>query len=549
MTELLPWLRDMRHWRGRLLAGALLMLLTVLSAIGLLALSGWFITATGVTALLWAAGQKAFFDIYVPGSGIRFFALSRTVARYAERVFNHNTVLGLLADLRVRHFSALAKLDGATLGRLRAAQWLNRLTADIDALDTLYLRLLAPPAVALLAIVLVCGLVALFHPMLALTLLLVLLALLLLVTAGMATAGLRLSANRVEQLDGLRVQCIEQLQGLAELSAAGSLAMHQQALLSRSQQLLTEQLSLQGRVVLFQTLGLFGVLGASLLGLFAGVFAYQQGLLSGPLMVMIALALMGLNEAFSVLPAAFAQWGATTAAAARLNQQVAIVGRLPRAIEPLPVPAVMALSWKAVNVAHAGISQLKLNIAAGERLAVIGPSGCGKSTLAALAARLIDPDSGEVCVADIALTALDLDAWRSKLAYLTQETELLHGSIADNLLLGQPDASDDRLWWALDMVDLADTVEGTANGLNTWVGETGKQLSGGEGRRLALARVLLRNAPLVILDEPYSGLDLATRERIKPRIDAWLQGRTVLLLGHSEQALPKADHLISWRDI
>jgi ATP-binding cassette subfamily C protein CydC len=449
----------------------------------------------------------------------------------------------------VRHFSALAKLDGATLGRLRAAQWLNRLTADIDALDTLYLRLLAPPAVALLAIVLVCGLVALFHQMLALVLLLLLLALLLLVTAGMATAGLRLSANRVEQLDGLRVQCIEQLQGLAELSAAGSLAMHQQALLSRSQQLLTEQLSLQDRVVLFQTLGLFGVLGASLLGLFAGVFAYQQGLLSGPLMVMIALALMGLNEAFSALPAAFAQWGATTAAAARLNQQVAIVGRLPRAIEPLPVPAVMALSWKAVNVAHAGISQLKLNIAAGERLAVIGPSGCGKSTLAALAARLIDPDSGEVCVADIALTALDLDAWRSKLAYLTQETELLHGSIADNLLLGQPDASDDRLWWALDMVDLADTVEGTANGLNTWVGETGKQLSGGEGRRLALARVLLRNAPLVILDEPYSGLDLTTRERIKPCIDAWLQGRTVLLLGHSEQALPKADHLISWRDI
>lgn len=549
MFELIPWLRDMQHWRGRLLVGALLMLLTVLSAIGLLALSGWFITATGVTALLWAAGNKVFFDIYVPGSGIRFFALTRTVARYTERVFNHNTVLGLLADLRVRHFSALAQLDGATLGRLRAAQWLNRLTADIDALDTLYLRLLAPLAVALLAIVLVCVLIALFHPWLALLLLLLLLGLLLLVTAGMARAGLQLSAQRVAQLDALRVQCVEQLQGLAELSAAASLGLHQQVLLARSQQLISDQLALQGRVLLAQALSLFGVLGASLLGLFAGVIAYQQELLNGPLMVMIALALMGLNEAFSGLPAAFAQYGATCAAAARLNQQVAMSARLPHAASPVAVPANLTLNWQDVAVTHAGLSGLHLQLAGGERLALVGPSGCGKSTLAALAARLIDPDAGAVCVAGVPLPALELDAWRGQVAYLTQETELLHGSIADNLLLGRPDASDAQLWWALDMVDLADTVEGTANGLNTWVGETGKQLSGGEGRRLALARVLLRDAPLVILDEPFSGLDLATRERIKPRINAWLMGRTALLLGHSADALPTADRSLSWIEV
>jgi ATP-binding cassette, subfamily C, bacterial CydC len=549
MAELLPWLQHMQHWRARLLLGALLMLLTALSAIGLLALSGWFITATGVTALLWAAGQKVFFDIYVPGGGIRFFALARTVARYSERVFNHNTVLGLLADLRVRHFSALAQLDGATLGQLRAAQWLNRLTADIDALDTLYLRLLAPPAVALLAIVLVCAMVALFHPGLALTLLLILLALLLLVTVGMAAAGRRLSASRVGQLDGLRVQCIEQMQGLAELSAAATLGRHQQVLLARSQQLLDEQLALQGRVLLAQALGLFGVLGASLLGLFAGVFAYQQGLLSGPLVVMIALALMALNEVFSALPAAFAQWGATCAAAARLNQQTAMAGRLNSPAAPAPIPSVISLSWQEVSVEHAGITQLNLHLPAGERLSLVGPSGCGKSTLAALAARLIDPDAGQVSVAGIALPQFDLDVWRSQLAYLTQETELLHGSIADNLLLGNPSASDEQLWQALQMVDLADTVQGFAAGLNTWVGETGKQLSGGEGRRLALARVLLRDAPMVILDEPFSGLDQATRERIKPGIDAWLQGRTTLLLGHSAEALPGADRLLSWQQL
>ncbi|MFN3581908.1 MAG: thiol reductant ABC exporter subunit CydC, partial [Pseudomonas sp.] len=124
MSELKPWLELIMQRRGRLWVGALLLTLTLFSAIGLLALSGWFITATGVTALLWAAGQRVMFDVYMPGGGIRFFALTRTVARYFERVFNHNTVLSLLADLRGQHFAALAQLDGATLSRLRASQWL-----------------------------------------------------------------------------------------------------------------------------------------------------------------------------------------------------------------------------------------------------------------------------------------------------------------------------------------------------------------------------------------------------------------------------------------
>jgi ATP-binding cassette subfamily C protein CydC len=205
MSELKPWLNLIMQRRARLWIGALLLALTLFSAVGLLALSGWFITATGVTALLWAAGQRVMFDVYMPGGGIRFFALTRTVARYFERVFNHNTVLSLLADLRGKHFAALAALDGATLGRLRASQWLNRLTADIDTLDTLYLRLLAPPLVALLGVMLVCGLIAIFHASLALLIGALLLALLLALTLGMARLGLHYSARRVEQLDGLRV--------------------------------------------------------------------------------------------------------------------------------------------------------------------------------------------------------------------------------------------------------------------------------------------------------------------------------------------------------
>ena len=166
--------------------------------------------------------------------------------------------------MRGRHFAALALLDGATLSRLRAAQWLNRLTADIDTLDTLYLRLLAPPVVALLGITLVCGLIAVFHLSLALLLGAVLLGLLLFLTLGMALFGLHYSARRVEQLDYLRVQAVEQLQGLAELTAAGTLGLHRQRLLASSQQILDEQLILQGRIALGQGLATLGVMATVL---------------------------------------------------------------------------------------------------------------------------------------------------------------------------------------------------------------------------------------------------------------------------------------------
>lgn len=345
MSDLSPWLQMIMQRRGRLWVGALLLALTLFSAVGLLALSGWFITATGVTALLWAAGQRVMFDVYMPGGGIRFFALTRTVARYSERVFNHNTVLSLLADLRGRHFAALAVLDGATLSRLRAAQWLNRLTADIDTLDTLYLRLLAPPLVALLGIVLVSGLIAVFHLSLALLIGVLLLAVLLVLTLGMAWIGLHYSAQRVAQLDGLRVQAVEQLQGLAELTAAGTLGLHRRHLLNGSQQMLDDQLALQGRIALGQALATLGVMGAVVVGLFGAIQAYSEGLLSGPVTVMIPLALMALSEGFAGLPAAFAQYGGTRAAARRLNQQTAMSTALVDPQQPVAVPLDLTLQW------------------------------------------------------------------------------------------------------------------------------------------------------------------------------------------------------------
>ncbi len=550
MRDLWPWVQLILARRVRLVVGALLMALTIAGGIGLLALSGWFITATGLTALLWASGTRMPFDVYIPGGGIRFFALTRTLSRYAERLYNHDTVLRLLADLRGAHFSAMSRLDVATLARWRSAQWLNRLTADIDALDNLYLRLLAPPLVALLGIVGISLLIGWYQPWSGLWVAGALIALLVLSTLGVAYWTRRLGASQVERVDTLRSQAVEHVHGLAELAAAGARISHQTHLLRISAASLTEEQGLRGRTALVQAASTFIMQGIALGVLLGALLAYRDGALNGPVAVMLTLAVMGLAEAVVGLPAAFAMFGATRRAAQRLNEQQRVQSSV---VDPGGAGATSSgcpdLSFENVCVMHAGIEALSLRIEPGERLAIIGPSGCGKSTLADLAARLIDPDRGTLCSGGLSLRDMSLEGWREQVGYLTQRTELLHDSIEANLRLARPDATFEQLWSALELVELGDAVEGFVDGIRTWVGESGRQLSGGEARRVALARVLLKDSPLIILDEPFSGLDEATAERIRNNLEPWLAGRTVLMFAHAAEALPRAGRQLSWSQL
>ena len=550
MHPLKPWLLLLKQEQLRLGLGALLLLITLLSAVGLLGLSGWFITATGITALLWAAGVSVMLDIYTPGGGIRFFALSRTVGRYFERVYNHDTVLRLLARLRQRLFSGLTRHNPMTLARWRASQWVNRLITDVETLDNLYLRLLAPPLVALVTLLLVVFFVALFHLQAALLIGLGLLLLLVIATYGMALAGQQLSETLAYLQEQERSQLVELLQGLSALQASHSLNAHLQARLQAQHGNLRVEARLQRLIAWgqgLQTLLLQSVVLASLLLLAA---AWQEGWVSGPVLVMLPLALLALQEAFQNLPAAFAHWGGTLAAARRLNRAVELEAAGDSGLQLDQVPEYHAIRFKDVRLqlgSRTVFSQLDLTLKKGDKLAVLAASGQGKSSLAALLAGLLRPDRGELQLQGdqtVTLDQLNPEAWLAQLGYLTQQTDLFAASIAENLRLAKPNATDDELWAVLEQVDLAEEVAVFSEQLNTWVGETGQQLSGGQGRRLALARVLLKDAPLVILDEPFRGLDQQTRERLIPRLNIWLEGRTALLLGHNPEHLPRADRQV-----
>ena len=533
MRDLKPWLNLIFKRPGRLVVGGFLILATLLSGIALLAISGWFITETALAGLLMAAGVAATIHLYVPGGAIRLFAVSRTVFRYLERVYNHDTVLRLLADIRVALFRGLSLASRSHRSGLTGAQWLSRLTTDVDSLDTLYLRLIAPTALAALVSILVVMLAAvLFDVQAAMLLGLILLVAFLIATIGVYLRTRHLSAQQSDRQEALRTAVVEHIEGFAELTAAGRTGKHAAWLMRQAHQVTSEQAKADARIG-------WHLAGAHLLinlsavfALWAGFALYQASTLSAPVLVLLPIVLLGLAEVYTMLPDAFGKLGATVASARRLNRDC-------RANEPdadsgtVNLPAGTALMAKNITVKHEGYAPLfkhfELQVQAGERLGILGHSGSGKSSLADTFAGLLPLHGTFACLDRV---------------YLTQQTVLFEDTLRANLKLGSPTASDTDLWGILEQVELAERFASEPDQLDTWLGCAGSRLSGGEARRVTLARVLLNSAPLVILDEPFTGLDAETRARIAKRMDGLLDGKTVISLAHRPDALPGTDRVI-----
>ncbi|MEX0450446.1 thiol reductant ABC exporter subunit CydC [Spiribacter sp. 218] len=562
MHELIPYLRMLRRYRGQLALGAILMLATAASGIGLLALSGWFITATAVTGALLAAGVAASLEIYIPGGGIRAFAVTRTAARYFERITNHDSVLRLLRDLRGRVFRRLAATSAEDRANFASGELLNRLTTDVDRLDGLFLRGLAPPLVAFLAILIVAALLSIGSPLVALPA-----GGALLVVAGMALltawqSGQRSTTRLAGAQADLRAGLIDHIHGLGTLLAFGSLSAHQRRLDD------LETTSRQAEAALAMAMArreafLHGAVQLVAVGvLLAALWLFHRGAVTGAVAVMMPLAVLALLEPVGVLPGAGLNLAHARASAVRLDDGLARVGPdgPTRASSDIPDNAgdTGGAASGPVDVQIDGLTitrgagarvvdDLSLAVAAGEHLAMIGPSGCGKSTLALALSGQIQPDQGKITLDGTPMADMPAAQRIHQVAFLTQQTELFSGSLQDNLQIANPSATDADFWRVLEAVALDGFARSLPEGLDTWVGESGTRLSGGQARRVALARLMLRDPSLVILDEPFSGLDAGTARHIDQALTDWLANRTALLLGHAETALPQADRLVEMR--
>jgi ATP-binding cassette subfamily C protein CydC len=534
-------LRDLFARRlGWMLGGLALMLLSLTAGLALLALSGWFITASALAGL----GLIAALDIFTPGAGIRLAAVTRTVSRYGERLVTHEATLRLLSDLRGRVLGALLTQDELQLKQLRRGDTLSRLTRDVDTLDHLFLGVAAPSGAALLLTLLALTLLTLIDPPLALLTAGLLVVVNPLVALATWASGRKASAVSAQTLPRLRALTTEGIEGLDELRALDR-TRHYGARLDRvSNRLVTTQEKAATVDAIGQALvGLTGNM-AVWLGLLLGLGLHAAGAISAPVLGLLVLALIGLNEAWLPLPAAWRRLAECVAAARRVRDLTHARSKLPVEPNPRPWPDSSAIELSQIEFSWRPdypkvFDRLDLRVDNRETVAVVGPSGVGKSTLALLIRRQIDPQSGRACIGGEDLRRLDGDELRRRIAYLEQRPVLFSDTLAANLRLARPDADDQALAEALEHVRLRDFVASLPNGLNTWIDEAGANVSGGQLRRIALARLLLTDPDIVILDEPTASLDAATAAAIMDRMTAWMAERTALVITHDESIVPE----------
>lgn len=520
-----------RHRRLIVLTVALL-LLTLLAGTGLLGLSGHFLTA----ASLAGAGAMGF-NFFGPSAGIRALTFVRILSRYAEKLLGHDATLRVARDLRVWFFRHALPRAPLGLGRLRIGDLMARLVADIEAVDGLLVRAIGPLLALLMLAMVAVGIAFALLPSAGLLLLGVLFllgaAIPWITSRGVAT----LEEDRAEARTHLRAAVQEGIEGATDLAAMDATAAWLQALDTRSRAVATwedrrKQRLAAGSAAHACVTAL--ALPAMLWLLLSAAHDARMGAATAGGLFFMTLAVL---EAAAGIALAWQSWRAATASAHRLEDIVRPSDAIADTLGGASPARHGALELRDVSFHWPGntrqvLQGAQFRLDAGERAVIYGDSGEGKSSLLALVLRLCDPQAGSVRFDGDDLRTLDAAQWHARIAWLPQDAPMFSGSVRENLQLGDPHATDARLWQVLEQVRLDTRFRETDLGLDTWVGESGATLSAGQSRRLALARALLRDAPLLLLDEPTEGLDHDTADALMQDMATACKGRSVLIISH-----------------
>ncbi|ABP60090.1 cysteine/glutathione ABC transporter ATP-binding protein/permease CydC [Enterobacter sp. 638] len=543
MRALLPYLALYKRHKWMLTLGVVLAIVTLLASIGLLTLSGWFLSASAVAGF---AGLYSF-NYMLPAAGVRGTAIVRTAGRYFERLVSHDATFRVLQHLRIFTFSKLLPLSPAGLARFRQGELLNRVVADVDTLDHLYLRVISPLVGAFVVIVVVTlGLSVLDVPI-ALTLGGIMLLTLLVLPPLFYRAG-KATGEKLTRLRGdYRQQLTSWLQGQAELTIFGASRRYRARMEStelswhEAQRRQSELTALSQALMLL--IGGFAVI-AMLWMAAGGVGGNTQ---PGALIALFVFCALAAFEALAPVTGAFQHLGQVIASAVRITQLVEQTPEVKFKEGHSVVPERVAVQLTDVTFAYDGQTQnaldgITLTVQAGQHVAILGRTGCGKSTLLQLLTRAWDPRQGQIIFNTTPLTDFNEQALRKMVSVVPQRVHLFSATLRDNLLLASPTASDEALCAVLEQVGLHKLLED--DGLNAWLGEGGRQLSGGELRRLAVARALLHDAPFMLLDEPTEGLDATTESQILDLLAHTMKNKTVLMVTHRLRGLANFDQII-----
>ena len=545
MKPLFPFLSLYRNHFGRLLLGTILAITSLSASIGLLSLSGWFLAAS------FLVGSTILFNFFYPSSGVRGLAIERTLSRYFERLVTHDATFRVLAELRISVFKKLIPLSPSGLNRFRNSELLNRLVADIDTLDTLYLNLLSPFISAIMVIAFMAIGLSFVSGLLTIIICGTLLALLFIFPAIFYRLGQKSGKKIIQARAEYRSQFIEWVQLNAEFLLFGLVPQMTEKLEKTEQTWLTSQ-SKESQLTGFSNALLTFMNGILVCVVFLLVTtAIDASSADNPeaLVALVIFCVMASAEILMPIGIAFLHLGQLITAAERLNdliEQRPLVEfngstRWQKIAENQPLVRFEKVTFNYPSNHQATLNGLSFEVNKGQKVAILGKTGSGKSTIFQLLNRHYDPTSGQILLANCNVADYPEATLRSHLVTLSQRVHIFSQTLRDNLLMGNSQATDEQLKLVLEQVELAYLLQ--EQDLDLWLGEGGRPLSGGEQRRLGLARVLLSNAELVLLDEPTEGLDRETEQQILMLIFAHCQARTLLMITHRLQGLERFDRV------
>ena len=544
MRTLLPFIRLFKFAKFPLILGLVLMIFGLGSSMGLLTVSGWFLAATAI------AGLGTLFNFFYPSASVRGLAIGRTVMRYFEKIVTHDATFRILSKLRVQVFEKIIPLSPAVLNRYRNSDLLNRLVSDVDTLDSLYLRLLAPFFTAAFVIIAMTIGLSLVNIPLALGLGLFLLILLIIIPTVFYRLGQEFGERLIQARATYRTQFLEFIQAQAELllfNAEDKLKEKMSATEKTWQEDQAKEAKLSGfstALVLF----LNGLLISGMLW-FASNTDFGTDEYRTAYIALFTFATLAAFEIIMPLGAAFLHIGQVIAAAERVTE----------IIEQKPLvefngneefeTKVRLISAKDLSFSYPGqetlvLKNLTLDLEQGQKIAILGKTGSGKSSLLQLLVRNYDANQGELLLAEKPISAYSEETLRRQICFLTQRVHVFSDTLRQNLQFASANKiSDEKMIEVLHKVGLSKLLEQEGKGLNLWLGDGGRPLSGGEQRRLGLARILLNNAPILLLDEPTEGLDRETERQILRLILQHAENKTLIMVTHRLSSIEQFDKI------
>jgi len=519
--------------------------LTIGSSIGLMMTSAYIISK--------AALHPSIAVLQVAIVGVRFFGISRGIFRYLERYVSHEVTFRLLAKFRVWFYRSIEPLSPARLLRYRSGDLLTRVVSDIENLEHMYVRVIAPPFVAAFVLLLMWALLGTFSAIFAWVLTLAFFA------AGLGIPAVTWLLSRpigrqwASLQSRVNTATIDGVQGMADLVAFGQAGEHFDNLKRLYQTYTRLQHKMATITGLYDSLmNLF--LNATVIAmLLVAIPKVTFSFLDGVYLAVLVMGVMAAFEAIFPLPTAVQFLDQSLQSAGRLFEIADAQPAVRDSEEPASLPqnyslTVQNLSFTYPDSTDPVLKNISFEVPENHVIAIVGPSGAGKSTLVHLLLRFYDYSEGHIRVASQELRTLKQEEWRRQLSVVSQSTHLFNGTVAENLRLAKPDARTAELVDAAKQAEIHSFIQNLPQGYHTWIGEQGLQLSGGERQRLALARAILKNSPILILDEPTANLDAITEEKILHTLWKIARTRTTLLITHRLAGLENAHRIYVLRD-